>query len=69
MQTSLPVADMIASIFDQRVMGGRTWTIEKLADWIDEQDPTPREERPLAIMESERKGDLEHESCGGVAVR
>lgn len=33
----------IAHIFNEHVMGDKTWTLERLCDWVDSVDPTPRE--------------------------
>ena len=57
------VVDIIIHLFNEHVMrqhgGGRAnpeaepWTLERLADWIDSQDPTPRHAEPEAVAEVE----------------
>lgn len=32
----------IAHVFNEHVMGDGTWTLERLCDWVDSVDPTPR---------------------------
>lgn len=34
------VANVITHIFDVHVFGDQTWTLERLADWINRQDPS-----------------------------
>lgn len=42
------VAAVITHIFDSHVHGDRTWKLEQLADWLDQYDPTPVEEKAEA---------------------
>lgn len=50
-------ASAIAHIFNEHVCGDHTWTIEKLADWIRENDPTIEHE-PVAAEAGEREAQL-----------
>jgi hypothetical protein len=51
---------VIAQIFNIHVMGDKTWTLERLADWIESVDPTPRSQveavESIAIRDEQTVG-------------
>jgi hypothetical protein len=46
------VETMIVHLFNQHVIDG-DWTIERLADWIESVDPTPKSDQPTTVQERE----------------
>lgn len=45
------ILTVIAQTFNNHVMGNRTWTIDRLAQWVDSIDPTPRDEQSESVTE------------------
>lgn len=77
-----PIGVVIAHIFNEHVVQGKntcglhltretveSWSLEKLADWINLHDPTPPEVQVAAVAEQVAEPGYDREECEEIAHR